>query len=52
MGKVKRARQKAHIAAVKTKNEEPKTQNADAVEKESDQVCISLFLTMFIESGL
>ena len=40
MGKVKRARQKAHIAAVKTKKGEVTTKNADTVEMESDQVCI------------
>ena len=39
MGKVKRARQKAHISAVKAKKDEPNDQNAGVVEMDSDQVC-------------
>ena len=38
MGKVKRGRQKAHIAAVKSKKEETSNQNVEIVDMESDQV--------------
>ena len=38
MGKVKRGRLKAHIAAVKSKKDETSNQNVEIVDMESDQV--------------
>ena len=52
MGKVKRGRQKAHIAAVKSKKEETSNQNVEIVDMESDQVWKMLYLFGYKNSFL